>query len=169
MLNKLILLLLFGLTFFVDAPASAAVAASVENRASGSASDLTTSVEIEARLSGEAVRENVGLGYELASDFSVAARGTTVLGKFPDYINLANEVGGKRFNIPTDIWNRMSKAEQWAANQKFLDRAIARGDDILLSNPVRNINDVTGAFRLELDYLMSNGFSLSADGARLVR
>lgn len=63
----------------------------------------------------------------------------------------------------------MSKAEQWAANQKFLDRAIARGDDILLSNPVRNINDVTGAFRQELDYLMSNGFSLSADGARLVR
>jgi hypothetical protein len=63
----------------------------------------------------------------------------------------------------------MSKAEQWAANQKFLDRAIARGDDILLSNPVRNINDVPGAFRQELDYLMSRGFSLSADGARLVR
>lgn len=63
----------------------------------------------------------------------------------------------------------MSKAEQWAANQKFLDRAMARGDDILLSNPVRNINDVSGAFRQELDYLISHGFSLSADGTRLVR
>lgn len=98
-----------------------------------------------------------------------AARGTTVLGKFPDYIKLANEVGAKRFNIPTSVWNSMSKAEQWAANQKFLDRAIARGDDILLSNPVQNINDVTGAFRQELDYLMSNSFRLSADGTRLVK
>ena len=63
----------------------------------------------------------------------------------------------------------MSAAEQWAANQKFLDRAIARGDDILLSNPVRNINDVTGAFRQELDYLIIKGFQLSADGTRLIR
>jgi len=63
----------------------------------------------------------------------------------------------------------MSSAEQWAANQKFLDRAIARGDDILLSNPVRNINDVTGSFRKELDYLIGRGFQLSADGTRMIR
>ncbi len=98
-----------------------------------------------------------------------AARGTAVLGKFPDYLKRSDELGAKRFNIPTSVWNRMSATEQWAANQKFLDRAIARGDDIVLSNPVRNINDVTGSFRRELDYLIGNGFRLSADGTRLIR
>jgi RHS repeat-associated protein len=97
------------------------------------------------------------------------APGATVLGKFPDYIKLADKLNAKRFDIPTAIWNKMSKAEQWAANQKFLERAIARGDDIILSNPVKNINDVTGAFRKELDYLISKGFKLTTDGSRLVK
>ena len=63
----------------------------------------------------------------------------------------------------------MTKAEQWAANQKFLDRMIRRGDDIILSNPVKNVNEVTGAFRQELDYLIQQGFRLSDDGTRLLR
>lgn len=84
-------------------------------------------------------------------------------------MKLANELGAKRFNIPIDFWNKMSKAEQWAANQKFLDHMIARGNDIILSNHVKNINDVSGAFRQELDYLVRNGFRLSSDGARMVR
>lgn len=63
----------------------------------------------------------------------------------------------------------MSKAEQWTANQKFLDRMIARGDDIVLSNPVKNINDVSGAFRQELNYLIEKGFKLSSDGTKMVR
>jgi cell wall-associated NlpC family hydrolase len=63
----------------------------------------------------------------------------------------------------------MSKAEQWNANQKFLDRVIKRGDDIVLSNPVKNINDVSGIYRKELDYLMSKGLKLSDDGTRLVK
>jgi RHS repeat-associated protein len=99
----------------------------------------------------------------------VAVRGITVLGKFPDYLTLADELGAKRFNIPTSVWNRMSTAEQWTANRTFLDRAIARGDEIVLSNPVRNINEVSGAFRQELDYLITHGFRLSPDGTRLVK
>lgn len=97
------------------------------------------------------------------------AKGMSVLGKYPDYIQLADKLGAKRFSIPPDVWNKMSKAEQWAANQKFLDRMIARGDDIILSNPVKNIDDVSGAFRQELDYLMDQGFRLSRDGTRMVR
>lgn len=117
------------------------------------------------RLGSSAARSAEKLSIEATS----VAKGTTVLGKFPDYIKLADDLGAKRFNIPTSVWNRMSAAEQWAANQKFLDRAIARGDNILLSNTVRNINDVTGTFRRELDYLIGNGFQLSADGTRLIR
>lgn len=63
----------------------------------------------------------------------------------------------------------MTKTEQWAANQKFLDRVIARGDDIVLSNPVKNIDDVTGAFRHELNYLIGKGFRLNSDGSRMIK
>ncbi|HRT29095.1 MAG TPA: hypothetical protein P5527_04825 [Kiritimatiellia bacterium] len=98
-----------------------------------------------------------------------ARSGKTVLGKYPDYINLAEDLGAKRFNIPARVWDKMSKAEQWAANKKFLDRAISRGDDIILSNPVKDIDKVTGAFRQELDYLVEQGFHLNADGTRMIR
>lgn len=75
-----ILALVLGLTLLAAPPASVAVAAHAENRASGSAAGLTTLIGIEARLSEEAVRENVGLAYDLASDDAVAARagGATV-------------------------------------------------------------------------------------------
>jgi len=99
----------------------------------------------------------------------VAAKGSSVLGKYPDYIKLSSELGAKRFSIPTNIWNKMSKAQQWGANRKFLDRMILRGDNIVLSNPVKNINEVSGAFRQELDYLIGKGFKLSNDGLKLIR
>ena len=63
----------------------------------------------------------------------------------------------------------MTKNEQWAANVKFLERMIARGDEIILSNPVKDINKVTGAFRNELDYLITRGFHISKDGASMIK
>jgi len=95
--------------------------------------------------------------------------GKTVLGKTGSYEKLASDLGANRFSIPTEIWKKMSEAERWTANQKFLDRMIARGDEIILSNRVTNINDFTGYFRKELDYLISCGFKLSADGLRMTR
>ena len=56
-----------------------------------------------------------------------------------------------------------------STTKKCLDRLIARGDDIVLSNPVKNIDEVSGAFRMELDYLIRQGFRLSEDGARLIK
>jgi RHS repeat-associated protein len=96
-------------------------------------------------------------------------RGVAVLGKFPEYVGVADELGAYRFNIPTDIWQRMTPAEQWAANVKFLDGVIARGYKIVLSNPVKDISKVTGTFRKELDYLIQRGFRLSDDGTSMIR
>ena len=73
------LIALLGLALLAAAPASAAVAASIENRASGSASVPNNLVGTEPRLSEEAVREKVALAYELASDDAVAARGASSL------------------------------------------------------------------------------------------
>ena len=51
-----------------------------------------------------------------------------------DYIRVADELGAKRFSIPPEIWGKMDDVERWAANTKFLDRMIARGDEVVLSN-----------------------------------
>lgn len=61
----------------------------------------------------------------------------------------------------------MSQTEQWAANQKFLDRAIARGDDFVLATPLDNVR-AGSFFERELQYLFSKGYQLADDGARLV-
>jgi RHS repeat-associated protein len=92
-----------------------------------------------------------------------------VLGKFPDYVNLGEQTGAKIFNISSDVWNRMSAAEQWQANVKFLDDAIANEDKIVLSNPVKNLNDVSGTFRKELDYLIQKGYKLNDEGTQMVK
>ena len=72
-----ILALVLGLTFLAAPPASAGAAASAENWASGSPAAANNVIEIDARLSEDAVRENIALGYDIASDDAVAARAVT--------------------------------------------------------------------------------------------
>lgn len=95
--------------------------------------------------------------------------GKTVLGRYPRYIELADEIGARKFDIPMNVWNKMTATEKWAANQKFLDRLIKRGDEIILAVPVNNVSDLTGYFRQELDYLIQKGYRLDAAGTRLIK
>jgi RHS repeat-associated protein len=92
-----------------------------------------------------------------------------VIGKYPNYLKVADAVGAKKFNIPAAVWNKMTEAERWTANQKFLDRAMARGGDIMLDKPIKDINNVSGQLRKELNYLSERGFELGKDGSRMVR
>jgi RHS repeat-associated protein len=93
--------------------------------------------------------------------------GTSVLGHYPEYVQLSERLGAKYFNIPAHIWNTMSKAEQWAANLKFLDRLISRGDVVQLAT---NINAVTPASSLakEIGYLLSKGYMIGPGGWSLL-
>ncbi len=108
-------------------------------------------------------------GATTACEVGVSRSGQTVLGKFPDYLKVADKLGARRFNVPGEVWNKMTKAEQWAANQKFLDRAIARGDEFVLSNPVKSISDVSGSLRKELEYLIERGYRLNKSGTRMIK
>jgi hypothetical protein len=92
---------------------------------------------------------------------------TAVLGKFenkPNFQRVAEHLGVKSLNIPQHIYDKMTPAQQWAANQKMLDRAIARGGDFLFDKPIKDINSITGGLRQELNYLSEKGFKLSLDG-----
>lgn len=51
--------------------------------------------------------------------------GVTVIGSYPQYTQLAQKIGANYFNIPAEEWAQMTPAQQWAANQTFLDAAIA--------------------------------------------
>jgi RHS repeat-associated protein len=96
------------------------------------------------------------------------ASGTTVLGHYPEYMELADSKGHRRFDIPMKAWNKMSDAERWSANQKFLDRTISRGDEIVLSTPLQNVKPGS-YFERELQYLSGKGYRPSVDGKSLVR
>lgn len=94
--------------------------------------------------------------------------GEAVLGHYPEYKQVADRTGARRFNIPEDIWNKMSETERWTANQKFLDRMIARGDDVVLATPLDKVRPGSYYAR-ELEYLSSKGYVPSADGSRLIK
>ena len=80
---------------------------------------------------------------------------------------LSAKIGARRFNVPTWVWNKISPAEQWAANQRFLDRTIARGDEIILATPAGQARDGS-FFARELTYLAGKGYTPSADGLRML-
>lgn len=99
-------------------------------------------------------------------------RGITVLGSWNavngGYIALAKQLGAHYFSIPQVIWSKMTKDERWAANLKFLDRMIARGDKIILSNSAFKAKPGT-SFYEELQYLYSKGYKPSADGMSIIK
>ncbi|MCZ4245439.1 hypothetical protein [Pedobacter punctiformis] len=91
-----------------------------------------------------------------------------VLGHYPEYVALAEELAAKRFEIPLNIWKEMSDPERWIANQKFLDRAISRGSDIILATPINKVRPGS-YFEKELNYLFSKGYRVSSDGRWLIK
>ena len=93
--------------------------------------------------------------------------GKTVLGRYPRYVELSDELNARRFQIPDEVWKRMTPDEQWAANQRFLDRTIARGDEIILASPIKDVPPQS-AFAKELRYMRSKGYRVSEDGKKLL-
>ncbi len=99
---------------------------------------------------------------------ALPARGVTVLGHFPEYLQKANELGARRFDVPMRIWQGMSATEQWTANQKFLDRLALRRDEVALSNNIAKVKPPSSLER-EIRYLIKNKrYTITDDGWRLV-
>lgn len=91
-----------------------------------------------------------------------------VIGHYPEYVKMSSKLGTKPFSIPDNIWSKMTPSEQWAANQKFLDRAIAKGSEFNLATPIDKVRP--GSFlQREIEYLTSQGYKLSNDGTKLVK
>jgi RHS repeat-associated protein len=99
-------------------------------------------------------------------------KGVTVLGSYNPitggYVSLAKKIGAHYFEIPANIWTKMTPSERWIANQRFLDRVVARGDNIRLSNSAFSAKAGT-SFYNELQYLYSKGYKPTSDGMSLVK
>ncbi len=102
-----------------------------------------------------------------ARDAKRVTSGDAVLGHYPEYVGRADELGARRFSVPDDVWARMTPAEQWAANRKFLDRTVARGGAFHLATPIDRVRPGS-YYEKELQYLTSRGYRLNEAGTALV-
>jgi hypothetical protein len=94
-------------------------------------------------------------------------RTVRVIGHYPAYVKLGENIGAKIFNIPPRIWKTMSESEQWLANMKFLDRAIAQKAAFLLSTLKDQIKP-DSTLAKEVKYLLDKGYRWSADQTMLI-
>lgn len=86
------------------------------------------------------------------AEANLAKTGRAVLGSYPGYLEKAHRTGASFFDIG-DVWNSLSREEQWAANRHFLDKVAEAGQQIYLSVPKGKINPTSWLAR-EVAYLV---------------
>jgi RHS repeat-associated protein len=94
--------------------------------------------------------------------------GKAVIGHYPEYVDVAKKLGARFFNVPPRAFARMTESERWAANQKFLDRLIMRGDEVVLATALEKVRPGSYLAK-EIRYLLSHGYQLAQDGKKLVK
>ena len=92
----------------------------------------------------------------------------TVLGHYPEYVELTEKLGAESMQIPTDRWNAMTPEEQWTTTTQYFDRKIEAGHLFRLATPIGEARAESYYVR-ELNYLFGKGYRLSPDGLWLVR
>jgi len=98
-----------------------------------------------------------GLSSDLAAlaESNVTNSGSTVLGSYPRYIEVAQGRGASYFDIG-DAWNGLSASERTAANNLFLDGRMAAGDTFFLTTP-RGLIDSGSQLADEVAYVTRTG------------
>lgn len=100
--------------------------------------------------------------------FYKGSAGQTVLGSFPTYLTTAEKMKAKALDIPSEVWAKMSEAERWAINQRFLDKAIYRGDQFFLATDPLLADPKSWYFK-ELQYLFAHGYVLNDAGNKVIK
>jgi len=100
--------------------------------------------------------------------------GKVVLGKYiappGEYLQYAENIGANALKVPPSVYNLVSKIPNGFRiffNRPFLDSAIARGDQFLLSHPPSMAGQGSD-FAWELDYMAERGFSPNPAGTELI-
>jgi hypothetical protein len=78
-----------------------------------------------------------------------------VIGRFqatPNYLELAEKLGARAFDIPESEWEAMTPDQRWEINREFLDKAMAAGEQIILECAPEKVPPGS-TLEMELDYL----------------
>jgi hypothetical protein len=99
----------------------------------------------------------VNLGAQAVGWYSGLTGGAgVVLGKYPAYLEAAEEMGANVFNLSKNLYNVLDRmGASWTANQAFLDASIFRGQQFYVSSVA-----ASGSYWMELQYLTSKVLAL---------
>ena len=106
-------------------------------------------------------------GATLAGIKMMMPNSSIVIGHYPEYVEMARQLKAKIFNIPADIWMKMSSAEQWATNKLFIDKAIASRSEFILATPYDQIK-VGSWLAMEVAYLLEHGYKWAECMTKLI-
>ena len=95
-------------------------------------------------------------------------RPVTVLGHYPEYVELTEALQAESMQIPMAKWDRMSPARQWRTTTRYFNSRIRSGHHFRLATPPGKARPGSYYVR-ELDYLSGKGYRLSPDSLWLVR
>lgn len=122
----------------------------------------------EAKVAMDAAELHLEQAAKEATKLKSSGKSVAVLGQFPEYLSLSKEVNARFYSLPTELYRSLTAQERWWANEKFIDRQIARGSEIILSTKV-DLKTISATFKKEYEYLLEKGFSLTEDGLRMIR
>ncbi len=86
--------------------------------------------------------------------------GISVIGSFPRYITVSDDLGARRFDIGSAAWAALpNQAMRWAANRYFLDKMLKAGDKFVWATDPGLARPGSWFFQ-EVNYLQSSGVPL---------
>jgi len=103
-----------------------------------------------------------GSSHNPSAGSAVIGRYGGVPGRYPGYVQLAKDRQANYFNVPTQVWHNLSRAQQKAANFSFLDKAVTKRYVFELSTPRGKIPMNTALYD-EVEYLMRCGYTWFGD------
>lgn len=83
----------------------------------------------------------------------------TVLGHYPQYVDVADLLGAARFSVDVATWESWSDSRRWDENRRFLDEAMRRGRLVTTTRPSRARS--RSAYLAEVVYLRRRGYRLA--------
>ena len=92
---------------------------------------------------------------------------TVVIGHYPDYVNKSYFIGAHRFDIPPDIWAKMTPDERSRANLNYIKLKADRRETFSFSNPP-DLASEESSFYKELRYLEDIGYYYNKDKSRML-
>ncbi len=120
----------------------------------------------EVRTAADVTQTAANSAQTIVNGSQIAAnagnQGLTVLGRYPTYLQVAERLKANVLNDPPEVWNSLTRAQQWARNKDFLDQSIAAGHRFRLATPFAEGRQLPADkfYKMELDYLLSQGYRL---------